>query len=533
MLFWRCAQVGQLSGGQRDTTPPKLINATPKNVSVNFTGKQIEFVFDEYVQVKEVTSKVIITPQVKELPEILARGKKVIVKFKDDLKSNTTYHVFFGNAICDMHESNAINNFEYVFSTGPTIDSLYICGKTYNAFTSTPEKLVTVALYEENDPDSVLFKQKPLYITKTNSEGSYRISYLPKQSFRAYAFTDKNRNGMFDGGEEIAGFNSGLVTTGSDSTVNFKLFGEESPKRFIKRAVSMYYGLAYVVFNKEVYSKAEALQSHQASRIRSLTGTNDTCIVYYKDVYDTLRLKITHGGSNDADTVKIPLIGKELFEKQKEKMHLDVSLSHVENGKVPYFTHPVLEFNTPPDSSLNDLSKIKLISKNDSMIDPRPILINCGLTSWKLNNKLTGNTEYRLLIEKGAFTDQNGIKNDSMSISFKTSSPEDLGTLNLKLFLPKKEKYIVQLINSSGRMVSEQHLQLSLTSSSEQSFMFKHLWPGQYFVKVIEDVNGDKTWNTGSIMLKKQPETIYFNAQSIKIMADWDAEAEWKVSAKE
>jgi uncharacterized protein (DUF2141 family) len=70
---------------------------------------------------------------------------------------------------------------------------------------------------------------------------------------------------------------------------------------------------------------------------------------------------------------------------------------------------------------------------------------------------------------------------------------------------------------------------LSLTSSAEQTFRFKDLIPGNYFVRVVEDKNGNNKWDTGSVLEKKQPETIYFNAQAIKLLADWDSETEWKV----
>ncbi len=533
MMLCRCAQVGQLNGGKRDTMPPKLVSAIPQNAAVNVSGKEIELTFDEFIQVKDVSNQVIITPQTKELPDIQARGKKVVIKFKEELKNNTTYHLFFGNAISDMHEGNLLGNFEYVFSTGTFIDSLVISGKVTNAFNTVPEKVATVALFEEAASDSALFNKTPLYVTKSDANGNYKIAYLPKQKFRAYAFTDKNKNRLYDGGDELTAFKNAIVEAGTDSVVNFKLFSEEPAKRFIKRSFSLYYGLAYVVYNKDVFSKVEALKSEQSSLVHSVPGKNDTCVVFFNSIYDTLQLKVTHGGSNDADTVKIPVASKEVWEKQKGKMNLDVAVEPIENGKLPYFSKPYLIFTTQTDSTKTDLSKLKIVSPTDTFIDPRVLLTSSGLNKWFLNNKLAQSTDYRVLLNKGAFTDKNGIRNDSVWLGFKTSAPEDYGNLNLKLFFPKKETYIVQLVNITGKTIAEQYTQLSLTSSSEQTFQFKNVWPGQYFVKVIEDVNGDKAWNTGNMMMKKQPETIYFNAQPVKIMPDWDAETEWKINTKE
>jgi hypothetical protein len=49
-LFYRCAQVVPLSGGKKDTTPPKLLEAVPSPSSLNFNSAGIVLRFDEYVQ---------------------------------------------------------------------------------------------------------------------------------------------------------------------------------------------------------------------------------------------------------------------------------------------------------------------------------------------------------------------------------------------------------------------------------------------------------------------------------------------------
>lgn len=122
-----------------------------------------------------------------------------------------------------------------------------------------------------------------------------------------------------------------------------------------------------------------------------------------------------------------------------------------------------------------------------------------------------------------------GIESDSIKISFKTTEPSDYATANLKLLLPKKENYIVQLVSDKEIIIAEQYIEMSLTSSAEQIIKFKNLIPGNYFVKIIEDKNQNKKWDSGSILNQKQPELIYFNAQIIKLLADWDSETEWKV----
>ncbi len=531
MLFSRCAQVIPLNGGQRDLEPPKVIESIPANAALNFKGRTIEFKFDEFVQVRDIANQLVVTPQTKEKPLVEANGKKITVKFGEELLPNTTYRIFFGNAISDMRESNIISNFEYVFSTGNTIDSLFIEGKVAKAFNLKPEKETTVGLYVADENDSVVFKKKPLYFTKTNDNGAYKLSYLPKASFKIFAFTDYNKNLMFDGGEEAVSFNNSIIKTGSDSLVVLKTFKEPSAKLFLKKAYSPFYGVAYVIYNKESKNVVESYYNDQRDNISGGSGINDTCKVYYKDIFDTLRLKLHHPDINITDTIAITVSSKERFERQKteNKTILTVDVSPLNGTKMDYFTNPVLMFNNWMDEKNMDASKMILSYKTDSIIKTDLQLTKKAENSFVITNKLLPGINYELLLKKGAFKTMIGTESDSVKIAFKTTEASDYAKLNLKLLLPRKENYIVQLVDASEIVIAEQYVEMSLTSSAEQQLKFKNLMPGNYFVKVIEDKNQNKKWDTGNILLQKQPETIFFNALAIKLLADWDSETEWKV----
>lgn len=487
--------------------------------------------FDEFVQVKDIANQLVVTPQTKEMPLVEAIGKRVTVKFNEDLLPNTTYRLFFGNSISDMHEANLFSNFEFVFSTGSFIDSLYIKGKIVNAFNLKPENEITVGLYKDNETDSVVFKKKPLYITRTSSDGSYKVSYLPKSSFKTFAFSDKNKNLLFDGGEEVVAFNDAIINTGVDTLINLKTFKEDVPKVFLKKSISPYYGVAYITYNKEQKNVVKPYYANQADNIKSIDEVNDTCIVYYKDIFDTLRLVIQHPERNTSDTISMSVMSKERFERLKtEKKHIvSVDLKPMEGNRLDYFVNPVLVFNNWIDGTNYDVSKMILQYKTDSLIKTDVQLSKKGDNAFVLANKLMQNTNYELILNKGAFKTRIGIESDSVKISFKTSEPSDYATLNTKLLLPKKENYIVQVVNDKEVVMAEQYVEMSLTTSAEQLLKFKNMLPGNYFLKVIEDKNQNRKWDTGNILLQKQPETIYFNALAIKLLADWDSETEWKV----
>ncbi len=52
-------------------------------------------------------------------------NKYILIQWEDTLKANTTYNFNFGNSIADNNEGNVLPYYNFVFSTGSTIDSLF------------------------------------------------------------------------------------------------------------------------------------------------------------------------------------------------------------------------------------------------------------------------------------------------------------------------------------------------------------------------------------------------------------------------
>ena len=80
-LFWApsCANIIPPAGGPRDSIPPVLLKATPADSTLNFSGKQIEFQFDEYVDLQDVQNNLLFTPTFERNPEIAVKGKNKTV----------------------------------------------------------------------------------------------------------------------------------------------------------------------------------------------------------------------------------------------------------------------------------------------------------------------------------------------------------------------------------------------------------------------------------------------------------------------
>jgi hypothetical protein len=532
VLCAQCAQITPLTGGKKDTEAPKLLKAVPANASLNVSTKSVELTFDEYITLKDVANQFIITPQTKELPEIEASGKKVKVKFNEELLPNTTYKLSFGNAIVDLRESNNLPNFEYVFSTGNTIDSMRLKGSIENATDKKAAAQILVGLYPANSTDSIIYKEKPLYIIRTDEQGRFAFNYLPDRAFKVVGIKDKNKNLLYDGSEEQVAYINEQANPRDTTEIRMRLFKEVPYKNFIKRFFSVEYGRANIAFNKpqlDVNIKADGLILTKWNDMR------DTASVYYANRFDTLTTFVTYAtGKTDTLYIKIPSAGIKGSERGGTKKASSYAFkANLENPIVPYFEMPKFQLNYPAYSKDIDQDKIILLEKKDTAraVAKAYTLVTGSepALSFTLQTEFKPELAYTVILLDSAVTNDYKRFNDSTGYKFRTTTPDDYAQLNMKLLFPAKENYIVMLKNDKGQIVCQQVVELSLTSTAEKFIEYKNLLPGNYYIEAVEDKNKNGVFDTGNYFLHTQPETIFINSAPIKLLAGWEIENEWLV----
>ena len=184
-FFTSCANIIPPSGGDRDSLPPVLVSAIPKDSAINVSPKLITLTFDEFVSLQDVNSNLIVSPTLKDNPIVDNKLKNVTIKFKDSLEANTTYSLNFGNAIKDVNEGNVIKNFRFVFSTGNTIDNFSYRGKVVLAEKGTVDSTLIVLLHNNNS-DTAIYKNRPRYFTRINGKGIFEFNNLSGGYYTAY-----------------------------------------------------------------------------------------------------------------------------------------------------------------------------------------------------------------------------------------------------------------------------------------------------------------------------------------------------------
>ena len=66
VIFTHCAKRGFPEGGPKDESPPILVNANPKENSINFDEKRIRLFFDEYIKLEDFRKQLVVSPPIEK-----------------------------------------------------------------------------------------------------------------------------------------------------------------------------------------------------------------------------------------------------------------------------------------------------------------------------------------------------------------------------------------------------------------------------------------------------------------------------------
>jgi len=583
LIVHSCANPGPLTGGEKDVTPPEFLGSNPVKYSRNTEPRKITMEFDEFLVLKDLNQNLLISPPLNEDPEIKLKGRKVIIKNHKDLvlDTNTTYTYYFGKSICDLHEENPISNFEFVFSTGKSLDSLSIRGQVFNAHYLTPEEGIYVCLYKKHMNDTIPFDSlpyfvRPYYVAKTNEKGEYQLNNIRLDNYLMFAVKDMNNNYYFDMPNEDIAFIDSLVLpqevfdyipdTIPIDTSDYQLM--DSLWKFhsfsmINTPIQMYMfseddSLAKLLETKIIENQKIdfffKFPIHDSISIRLL---NDSATEpWYQKEYsankDTLTLwltRIPHDSliielqvdTIQADTLKF-LARKAVKEKRKSRKsrkkkkgkkektekhviqyqaNIKTSLSYFKDIKIK-FASPIKYSNF--EYSILEEDSIKVIPEflfTDSI--HRNLLIHYD---WKQASN------YKLIIPQESFTDIFGIENDSIVLNFTTTTDDDYGNIMMDLTFDSLQFFPVLVSLVQGEAEKEKTYQIHKINS-DTLLTFAHVSEGDYHIKAMEDYNDNGKWNTGHYGKNLLPEAIYYFQKTISVKAGWDIEDDWIVTIED
>jgi hypothetical protein len=406
-----CANIIPPGGGPRDSLPPKLIYALPKDSAVNVNPKLITLNFNEYLTLQNVNENLIVSPTIKNNPLVDSKLRTITIKIKDTLDPNTTYSLHFGESIKDVNEGNILRNFKYVFSTGKTIDDYSYKGRVYLAEKGKVDTTLLVILHN-NLNDSAIVKERPRYYTRINGKGEFSFTNLSAGIFRVYVLPN-DYSKKYDDSTKLFAFRSDdLVISNNtpyDTLYAYEAFktvekitkptetaGKNSKEdKRLKYAADFEGGQQDLLsnlnlnFNKKLQSVDSSKIAFCDSNYKALKGYRielDTSKTKLSFIYpwkelSSFRIVIQKDAIADTSGITLPKTDTIRFITKKEADYGSIKLRFT---NLNLSKHPVLQ-----------------VVESDNIVESIP------LTSYELIRKLykPGNYDLRILYD----TNQNGI----------------------------------------------------------------------------------------------------------------------------
>jgi hypothetical protein len=590
LLLWftGCAKVGSPSGGPKDETPPKVVESIPKNKAVNIKTDRIEITFDEFIALKNINDELVISPPLKSRPFARIRNKTLVIDIDNELKENITYTFNFGNAITDNNEGNLLPDFEFIFSTGNTIDSLSVTGKAINAYNHKAEKEKIYIMLYDNLNDSAPYYDLPLYITKASAEGRYAINNIKADTFRLFALKDANNNFKFDLNNEMIAFSDSFIIVGPDKIEKISyvkdssLYKPKTPPAEKKKSKSTEIEDTFKIPAKELYALnvdlflfiEENMQQKLIIKERPFPemiklGFSrplfDSLIItplnfrssgwYLQDMSqskDSVKLWITDSLITKMDTLILALTytttdsaknfisrNDTIFLRYREKTSRASSARNKDKESVQSTEYLTLT-SSINKQSIVDLNHILNITSSSP-------ICNFDLEKFKLT-KYEDTIEYKQKLTL--------LKNDlsMFSIKFSTDWEENMpyklfiepgaikdiygkinDTIEISFRTQKSDYYgriLLTLDNNNYpviiQLMDEKENIVSEKYTSENGLLvFDFLTPKKYKLKAIFDANANKKWDTGNYLKQLQPERVIYYPDIIELRSNWDIETNW------
>jgi uncharacterized protein (DUF2141 family) len=507
----QCAKRASPTGGPKDSIPPVLINASPKLNTIFFDKEEINLTFNEYITLKDINKQLIISPplnstQYKVYP-VTGASKKVTLKLLDTLLDNTTYTFNFGESITDFNESNPTSYLTYTLSTGPTIDSLYIRGRVTDAFELETERFISLQLYPVDSTynDSVIYTQKPLYVTSTLDTTIYRFQNLKAGKYAIIALEDKSGNYFFDQSVDKIGYKKELIELPKDSIIDLRLFKERTnffwdQPYFVNdhHIILSYYGDRDNEPFKMVSNVPESFESlvTQSRETDTLNywfkGAELDSLQFEFNIKDSLQIKTVQFNNPTPDSLVIDKLTSgslRLQEKYELKSNLPITLLNSEQV---------------------------IVTNVDSIQIPAVLKLQENYDRVTIDFEVIPNDRYEITLLPNALVDFWGNTNDTLVYRTSTKKIEDYGNIFLRVQHQSPHPYIIELLKN------DDVIRRFDTPVEGNNYRFELLDAGNYRVRLIEDPNENKLWDTGSYLEKIQPEKVIYYWKEIDLRANWD-----------
>ncbi len=173
-----------------------------------------------------------------------------------------------------------------------------------------------------------------------------------------------------------------------------------------------------------------------------------------------------------------------------------------------------------------DTSMIHFSVKEDTVFVPAPYLlrqIEGKIMQYRLYAEWEPDRSYELRIDTGAIVNIYGKRSAAVKREIKVNSLDTYSTF----FVTLQGNYpnaIVQLMDGSDKVVYT-------IKPVDGKADFYFIRPGRYYLRMIDDINGNGVWDTGNYDEHLQPEPVYYHPGEFNLRAMWEISQTWNPTA--
>ena len=170
-----------------------------------------------------------------------------------------------------------------------------------------------------------------------------------------------------------------------------------------------------------------------------------------------------------------------------------------------------------------DTAAFRFYKQKDTLWVEEPYLFlpqENDMRSYMLYAEWHPGEKYRLEADSNAVVSILGKMSAPIKKEISATPEEEFSSLFVQLILPDTGA-VVQLLNNTGKVIR------SVRAVNNRADFF-YLNPGDYYLRLFLDRNGDGLWTTGCYEDGLQPEEVFYFPKPLTLRARWEVEQDWE-----
>jgi hypothetical protein len=513
-----------------DNWGPTVIDSYPQPEAVGVPEDASPWIrLDEYPGRGAVESAIFISPEPEAGFDVKIRGKKVIIKFREDLPENRTVVITFGAGISDRYGNQMLESFVLAFSTGMMVDNARIDG--YIDRMQNPESTwiwgYPLSSFSEPDPR----EDKAPYATQPGVDGRFTLAHIPRDEYRLFAVVEKRRNRLWDSDREALAIPPFDVEAAETFRMPLNMLMTEFDllPPTLRGAEALHrQGIRFSFSEPVEFSGMEA-------RLQAESGEQLLVIDQFQNPADSSAILLTTALQRDSVIYSIRLDGiADLAGNVADSLETSL-LGTARNDTVG----ATLSWSRPGPGATGVRLDQKLILGFSEAItlttlpaavtlhDPEGLPVQGSWTYSGSNvgtfapaEPFAGNGQYLVQIRGDSLLDifGNASSDSLVEWNFTTMDPEQMGTLSGNV--PGAE----QNLRIVARPVGGNESETATLVDANGDFKFTDLPAMEYRLWLYQDVDGNDRFTPGEVDPFEFAEPFWINPDTIRVRARWETE---------